>query len=128
MARRSSRPRFLSIIGLAAILLVAQIAATAGHLHLGRASHHHSGRAASLDPFGLAHRSKVPANHGDGHEQPCPLSWAHAVSASLLPPDPPAPALPVAKRGARHVAPPTQEQGRDSASAFHPRAPPAIML
>jgi Protein of unknown function (DUF2946) len=102
----------------AVLLLLAQLAQTAGHLHAAGAPGAVAIQAAA---GGADHPSKHPIDDDDRH---CALCWAQAAAGSLLVPPvlallPPAaiPAEPLAFVS-RHWA------DRAAPAAFRPRAPP----
>jgi hypothetical protein len=102
----------------AALMLVAQLVLTAGHIHLHAL---HSGSGSLVAASALPSAPEIPAQDDDAH---CPLCWAQLASSTLVPPDTgfPLPQHPPAlgpAEIANHLA--TGQGPR----AFQPRAPPS---
>jgi Protein of unknown function (DUF2946) len=109
----------------AALMLVAQLVITSGHIHLAGADADEIPMSAVSAPDS---GSQSPDKTHPGHDGLCPLCWAQAATANLLLPSPP----PIQHPAAIAFAPPVVVS-RDiapstSPSAFNPRAPPASAL
>lgn len=106
----------------AALLLVAQLMLTAGHLHLA-AFHEDEHRLIAASGL-VQDRAPDQPSH---HEDHCPLCWAQiAASASLIPPATVLP-LPPANASLPRAAIVQGPAANARPQAFQPRAPPLTL-
>ncbi len=121
MWMRKGRIRSVYVMCFAALMMVAQLAVTSGHVHLA-ALHSGSDDPGAAPASGAGNNGPaVPAHHGHDF---CPLCWAQAAAGGLLLPGaaelcPPGPidrSEPIVSAG--HIA------GLAPSASFNPRAPP----